>query len=83
MIISAVPLDDVIPCIEGAARTKVLFNVSGSQSAPVVGLTIRGIEIRDTALTYYGTDEASKHSMPTGGDWVGGSSSVFRLLSFS
>ena len=69
----AVPLDDVVPCIAliaGAARTKVLFNVSGTQSAPVVGLTIRGIEIRDTALTYYGTDEASKHSMPTGGDWV-------------
>ena len=38
-----------------------------SLSFPVVGLTIRGVEIRDTALTYYGKDEASKHGMPTGG----------------
>lgn len=53
-----------------ATRTKVIFNITGSQKVPVVGITIRGLEIRDTALTYYGTDEASKHSMPTGGDWA-------------
>jgi hypothetical protein len=53
-----------------AVRTKVLFNVTGRQAAPVLGVTIRGLEIRDTALTYYGTDKASKHSMPTGGDWT-------------
>jgi hypothetical protein len=53
-----------------ATRTKVLFNVTGSSASPVAGLTIRGIEIRDTALTYYGTDAASKHGMPTGGDWA-------------
>ena len=44
--------------------------MTGSSAAPVVNLTIRGLEIRDTALTYYGTDKASKHSMPTGGDWA-------------
>ena len=37
---------------------------------PVVNLTIRGLEIRDTALTYYGADKASTHGMPTGGDWA-------------
>jgi hypothetical protein len=53
-----------------ATRTKVLFNVTGTSALPVSNLTIRGLEIRDTALTYYGTDQASKHGMPTGGDWA-------------
>ena len=53
-----------------ATQTKVLFNVSGSQTAPVKDLTIRGLEIRDAALTYLGTTEADKHGMPSGGDWA-------------
>jgi hypothetical protein len=50
--------------------SQVLFNATGSSAFPVSNLTIRGLEIRDTALTYYGADQASKHGMPTGGDWT-------------
>ena len=53
-----------------ATKTKVLFNVTGSQAAPVKDLVIRGLEIRDTALTYLGTDPADIHGMPSGGDWA-------------
>ena len=53
-----------------ATKTKVLFNISGSQVAPVKDITIRGLEIRDTAYTYLGTDTADKHGMPSGGDWA-------------
>jgi len=35
-----------------ATQTKVLFNVTGTMEAPVKNLTIRGLLIRDTALTY-------------------------------
>lgn len=35
-----------------ATRTKVLFNVTGSQEAPIRDFTVRSLEIRDTALTY-------------------------------
>eukprot|EP00041_Stephanoeca_diplocostata_P008798 m.131773 g.131773 ORF g.131773 m.131773 type:complete len:956 (+) comp17481_c0_seq4:331-3198(+) len=53
-----------------ATHTKVLFNVSGSQAAPVKNVAIKGLEIRDTRLTYLGTDVADIHGMPTGGDWA-------------
>jgi len=53
-----------------ATKTKVLFNVSGSQDAPIADFTIRGLEIRDTAYTYLGTDPADVHGMPSGGDWA-------------
>eukprot|EP00035_Acanthoeca_spectabilis_P015944 m.321033 g.321033 ORF g.321033 m.321033 type:complete len:348 (+) comp16454_c0_seq39:3376-4419(+) len=53
-----------------ATSTKVLFNVSGSQLNPIVNFTLRGIEIRDTAYTYLGTDPADVHGMPSGGDWA-------------
>ena len=43
-----------------------MFNITGSQAAPVRNVTVRGLEIRDTALTYLGTDVADKHSMPSG-----------------
>ena len=49
------------------ARTKVLFNVTGSMDKPVRDLAIRGLELRDTALTYLGTDKADLHGMPSGG----------------
>ena len=42
--------------------------ISGSQEAPVKDITIRGLEIRDTAYTYLGTDTADLHGMPSGGD---------------
>jgi hypothetical protein len=53
-----------------ATKTKVLFNISGSQEQPVQDVTIRGLEIRDTAYTYLGTDKADLHGMPSGGDWA-------------
>ena len=53
-----------------ATKTKVLFNISGSQAQPVQDITIRGLEIRDTAYTYLGTDKADLHGMPSGGDWA-------------
>lgn len=44
---------------------KVLVNVTGSQSSPVVGLTFSGIGFRDTAYTYL-----DPHAMPSAGDWA-------------
>ena len=53
-----------------ATKTEVLFNVTGtSQSLPVRGITIRGLELRDTSYTYIGTGKAAVHGMPSGGDW--------------
>jgi hypothetical protein len=50
-----------------ATQTKVLWNITGSQATPVQDVTIRGLEIRDTAYTYLGTDKADLHGMPSGG----------------
>jgi hypothetical protein len=50
--------------------TKVIFNVSGTQAVPVVNVTIRGLTIRDAALTYLGTTEADIHYNPSDSDWV-------------
>ena len=44
-----------------ATRTKVLFNVSGTATAPVKDVTIKGIQIRDTALTWL-----DPHGLPSG-----------------
>ena len=46
-----------------ATRTKVLFNVSGTATAPAKGITIKGIQIRDTALTWL-----DPHGLPSGND---------------
>ena len=35
-----------------------MFNVSGTQVNPVTGVTIRGLTIRDAALTFLGTTPA-------------------------
>jgi hypothetical protein len=48
-----------------ATRLQVLINVSGSKAAPVRGLTIRGLILRDTARTAF-----EPHAMPSGGDWA-------------
>jgi hypothetical protein len=48
-----------------ATKTRVIFNVSGSMSHPVKGVTVRGLTIRDARLTYL-----DPHGMPSGGDWA-------------
>jgi len=42
-----------------------LVNVTGSQAAPVPGLSFRGLGFRDTAYVYF-----APHSIPSGGDWA-------------
>ena len=46
-------------------QTKWLFNLTGTQAAPVVDVSIIGLGIRDTAYTYM-----DPHSIPSGGDWT-------------
>ena len=53
-----------------ATKTKVLFNITGTQKNPVKNVKIRGIVLRDAAYTYLGTDVADMHGMPSGGDWA-------------
>jgi hypothetical protein len=47
-----------------ATKTKVLFNLTGTMTAPVTGVTIKGVTMRDTRITYL-----DAHGMPSGGDW--------------
>ncbi len=42
----------------------VLLNYSGTQSNPVVNVSVRGMTLRDTAYTYL-----DPHGAPSGGDW--------------
>ena len=44
-----------------ATRTKVLFNVSGTIASPAKDITIQGLNIRDTALTWL-----DPHGLPSG-----------------
>jgi hypothetical protein len=44
--------------------TKVILNVSGTQENPVKNVTIRGLTIRDAALTFLGTTKADVHYIP-------------------
>ena len=55
--------------MNGSSQAKVLFNITGSQRDPVRNLTIRGLVLRDAALTYLGTTRADVHWMPSDGDW--------------
>ena len=48
-----------------AATARVLINVSATMRAPVCGVSIRGLTLRDTRYTYL-----DAHGMPTGGDWA-------------
>ena len=50
--------------------TKVIFNVSGTQTDPVKEVTLRGLTIRDAALTYLGTTAADVHYLPSDSDWA-------------
>ena len=49
---------------------KVIFNVSGTMANPVKGVTIRGLTIRDAALTFLGTTDADIHYLPSDSDWT-------------
>ena len=51
-------------------RTKVLFNISGTQQNPVQNIRIQGVTIRDAAYTYMGSSEADRHWLPSEGDWA-------------
>ena len=44
---------------------KTLFNISGTQAAPVTDVTLRGLAFRDAALTWL-----DPHGLPSGGDWA-------------
>ena len=48
-----------------ATQQRVLFNVSGTMTAPVADVAIRGLSMRDTRFTYL-----DSHGMPSGGDWA-------------
>lgn len=45
--------------------SKVLVNVTGSQAAPVTGVSFVGVGFRDAAFTYL-----DPHGLPSGGDWA-------------
>ena len=47
-----------------ATQHQVLFNATGSRSAPVRNISFVGLGMRDTALTFF-----EPHSLPSGGDW--------------
>ena len=51
-------------------HAKVIFNISGTQQAPVKNIRIQGLTIRDAAFTYLGTTEADRHWLPSEGDWA-------------
>jgi hypothetical protein len=46
-----------------ATKTKVLFNISGTKAAPVKGVTIRGLTMRDTRITYVASPNADVASL--------------------
>lgn len=48
-----------------ATNLEVLVNLTGSQGAPVKGVTFRGITFTAAAYTYMGP-----HGVPSGGDWA-------------
>ena len=48
-----------------ATQAAVLFNASGTQAAPVVNVSFRGLGIRDTARTLF-----APHGHPSSGDWA-------------
>ena len=48
-----------------ATQLKTLLTIKGTMSNPVMDITIRGVNFRDTAYTYM-----DPHGMPSGGDWA-------------
>lgn len=48
-----------------ATQVQELFRVTGDMKKPASDITIQGIEMRDTAVTYL-----EPHGLPSGGDWA-------------
>jgi len=48
-----------------ATQAQTLLTLQGTQAAPVVGVTVKGITFRDAASTYM-----SPHGVPSCGDWA-------------
>ena len=48
-----------------ATQPPVLLNLSGSREAPVRGVSVRGLVLRDTSYSYF-----AAHGLPSGGDWA-------------
>lgn len=48
-----------------ATRHTVLFNLTGTAEAPVTGVTLSGLVLRDTKESYL-----NPHGQPSGGDWT-------------
>lgn len=46
-------------------QLRELFNITGSQAAPVVGVSFVGLGFRDAAISYL-----QPHGMPSSGDWA-------------
>lgn len=46
-------------------QLRELFNITGSQAAPVVGVSFRGLGFRDAAISYL-----QPHGLPSSGDWA-------------
>lgn len=56
------------PPLDGSivlTQIKHLFNVTGTQDAPVTDITFSGLGFRDTSYTYL-----DPHGIPSGGDWA-------------
>ena len=53
------------PTLLPSPQLRELFNVTGSQAAPVVGVSFRGLGFRDAALSYL-----QPHGLPSSGDWA-------------
>ena len=46
-------------------QLRELFNITGTQAAPVVGVTFSGLGFRDAAISYL-----QPHGLPSSGDWA-------------
>ena len=53
------------PQVWEATTTRALLSHVGTKARPAVGLTVRGLTLRDTLRT-----DLDPHGMPSGGDWA-------------
>jgi hypothetical protein len=55
-------VDGSIVAIDALAQS--IFNITGNQTAPVLGVSFKGVGFRDAAYSYF-----NPHGIPSGGDW--------------